>query len=294
MNTKNRSKLGQETEQKPFRKPGEVKEISSLSNPLIKDLKALALKKNREATGTFLAEGLQLVMNGIEANWPVHTLVYCEAMQTNEHLMQVAAKVRNRGALILKVSEKVLVGMTRRNNPHMVVAQFCQYWHTLESITADQGKNWVVLEQVRDPGNLGTIIRTCAAAGMDGIIMIGDCTDAYSMESVRATMGSIFNVPLYHCTLDIFLQWHRTWSGKSWGTHLSGKIDYRSVDYSIGPNLILMGNEQTGLSDRLAECCNQLVCIGMAKGVDSLNLSVATGIMLFEVRRLALKIGNIV
>jgi TrmH family RNA methyltransferase len=151
----------------------------------------------------------------------------------------------------------------------------------------------VALDRVRDPGNLGTVIRTVDAVGAKGVILVGDTTDPFSVETVRATMGSIFAVPVAKATTEAFLAWRGGFSGLVAGTHLKGAVDYRSVDFSRGPVLLMMGNEQQGLPETLAASCDRLLRIPQAGRADSLNLAVATGIMLFEIRRGALKLEPI-
>ena len=134
---------------------------------------------------------------------------------------------------------------------------------------------------MRDPGNLGTIIRTADSAGCGGVLLVGDCCDPFSVEAVRATMGSIFAVPLFKATVAEFLAWRATWPGSVVGTLLSAATDYRAADYRR-PALILMGNEQQGLPpDLVAAACDVNVKSPMRGRADSLNLSVATGILIY-------------
>ncbi|WP_161831361.1 RNA methyltransferase, partial [Pseudovibrio sp. POLY-S9] len=121
------------------------------------------------------------------------------------------------------------------------------------------------LDRVRDPGNLGTIIRTGDAVGATGVILIDETTDPFAVETVRATMGSLFHMPLVRCTADEFVEFRKSWSGPVVGTHLRGTKDYRAVDYKE-PVILLMGNEQAGLSDKLADTCSDLVKIPQAGG----------------------------
>ncbi|MGN6145559.1 MAG: TrmH family RNA methyltransferase, partial [Mesorhizobium sp.] len=144
------------------------------------------------------------------------------------------------------------------------------------------------LDRVRDPGNLGTVLRTVDAVGAKGVILIGDTTDPFAVETVRATMGSVFAVPVAKATQGEFLAWRKGFSGIVAGTHLKGAVDYRTVDFSGRPVLLLMGNEQQGLPDELAASCDRLLRIPQAGRADSLNLAVATGVMLYEIRRDAL------
>jgi TrmH family RNA methyltransferase len=271
--------------------PGQVKEVTSLANPLIKDIKALALKKFRDQQNAFMAEGLKLVIDALDLGWSIRTLVFAKAGRGNAAVEKVAARTVAAGGTVLEVSEKVLVAITRRDNPQMVVGVFSQKFLPLKDIRAQDGDVWVALDRVRDPGNLGTVIRTVDAVGAKGIILIGETTDPFSVETVRATMGSIFAVPVAKATPDAFLAWRKSFPGLVAGTHLKGAVDYRSVDFSKGPVLLMMGNEQQGLPESLAESCDRLLRIPQVGRADSLNLAVATGIMLFEIRRGALKLA---
>ncbi|MBE1706787.1 MULTISPECIES: TrmH family RNA methyltransferase [Mesorhizobium] len=273
--------------------PGQVKEVTSLANPLIKDIKALALKKFRDQQNAFMAEGLKLVIDALDLGWQIRTLVFAKAGRGNPAVEKVAARTVAAGGTVLEVSEKVLVAITRRDNPQMVVGVFSQKFLALKDIRADNGDVWVALDRVRDPGNLGTVIRTVDAVGAKGVILVGDTTDPFSVETVRATMGSIFAVPVAKATTEAFLAWRGGFSGLVAGTHLKGAVDYRSVDFSRGPVLLMMGNEQQGLPESLAASCDRLLRIPQAGRADSLNLAVATGIMLFEIRRGALKLEPI-
>jgi RNA methyltransferase, TrmH family len=271
--------------------PGQVKEVTSLANPLIKDIKALAQKKFRDQQNAFMAEGLKLVIDALDLGWSIRTLVFAKAGRGNAAVEKVAARTVAAGGTVLEVSEKVLVAITRRDNPQMVVGVFQQKLLPLKDIRAHDGDVWVALDRVRDPGNLGTVIRTVDAVGAKGIILVGETTDPFSVETVRATMGSIFAVPVTKATPEAFLAWRNSFSGLVVGTHLKGAVDYRSVDFSRGPVLLMMGNEQQGLPDNLAESCDRLLRIPQAGRADSLNLAVATGVMLFEIRRGALKLA---
>ncbi|ADV10886.1 RNA methyltransferase [Mesorhizobium sp. M7A.F.Ca.CA.001.09.2.1] len=273
--------------------PGQVKEVTSLANPLVKDIKALAQKKFRDQQNAFMAEGLKLVIDALDLGWQIRTLVFAKAGRGNAAVEKVAARTVAAGGMVLEVSEKVLVAITRRDNPQMVVGVFSQKFLALKDVRADNGDVWVALDRVRDPGNLGTVIRTVDAVGAKGVILVGDTTDPFSVETVRATMGSIFAVPVAKATTEAFLAWRGGFSGLVAGTHLKGAVDYRSVDFSRGPVLLMMGNEQQGLPESLAASCDRLLRIPQAGRADSLNLAVATGIMLFEIRRGALKLEPI-
>ncbi|MFN7091124.1 MAG: TrmH family RNA methyltransferase [Allorhizobium sp.] len=267
------------------RRVGQVKEVTSLANPIIKDIKALSLKKARDESRTFLAEGLKLVIDALDRGWTIRTLVYAKAGKGKPLVEKVAARTVAAGGLVLEVSEKVMSSITRRENPQMVAAVFEQRWTPLKDIQPKGSETWIALDRVRDPGNLGTIIRTADAAGASGVILVGDCTDPFSMETVRATMGSMFALPLVKTTPADFLKWKKSVDARLVATHLAGAVDYRTIDYKSKPVILMMGNEQSGLPDELAAAANKLARIPQVGMADSLNLAVATGVMLFEVRR---------
>lgn len=270
-------------------RPGLVKTVTSLTNPTVKEIRALSQRKHRQATGLFVAEGLKLVTDAVEVGWPVRIFVHAEKLSANEMVAKTAAVVHARGGLVLQVSEKVLEKITRRDNPQMVIGVFEQKLLPIDKIDPDAGSVWIALEGIKDPGNLGTIVRTADSVGASGVILVGDTVDPFGTEAVRATMGSIFHVPLARCSVEAFKAWRKAWPGTVVGTHLSGATDYREAAYD-GPVLLLMGNEQSGLPEDIAALCDQLVKIPMAGKADSLNLAVSTAVMLYEVRRGALRL----
>lgn len=272
--------------------PGRVKEVTSLANPLVKDIKALALKKFRDQQNAFIAEGLKLVIDALDLGWTIKTLIFAKSALGNQAVEKVASRTVAASGDVLEVSEKVLSAITRRDNPQAVVGVFSQKYLPLKDVRPKNGDVWVALDRVRDPGNLGTVMRTVDAVGAKGVILIGDTTDPFAVETVRATMGSVFAVPVVKTTPDAFLVWRKDFPGLVAGTHLKGAVDYRSVDFSNKPVLLLMGNEQQGLPDDLAASCDRLLRIPQAGRADSLNLAVATGVMLFEIRRGALTLED--
>jgi TrmH family RNA methyltransferase len=267
------------------RRVGQVKEVTSLSNPIVKDIKALSDKKHRDETKSFMAEGLKLVIDALELGFEIRTLVYAKNVKDKPQVVQCATKTVARGGLVLEVSEKVLSSITRRDNPQMVVGIFTQRWTDIRDLKPAANETYVALDRVRDPGNLGTIIRTADAAGASGVILVGETTDPYSMETVRATMGSVFALPLVKASPADFLAWKKGAGVSVVATHLAGAVDYRTIDYKKRPVVLLMGNEQSGLPEALAREADALARIPQAGRADSLNLAIATGIMLFEARR---------
>lgn len=271
---------------------GQVKEITSLTNPLIKEIKGLTQKKNRDASDRFIAEGLKLVLDGIARGWEIEILIYAKNAKSKEIVEKTAAKVVANSGLVLEVNEKVLTSITRRDNPQMVVGVFRQKFHDLSDLHPTKDQTYVALDRVRDPGNLGTIIRTADAAGVSGIILVGVTTDPFSIETVRATMGSVFALPIATASIGDFVQWTNQNDINLIGSHLKGSVDYRTIDYGKTANVLLMGNEQAGLPDELSSSCHQLARIPQSGDADSLNLAIATALMIYEARRHLLDLGE--
>ena len=262
----------------------DARRVTSLTNPLVKLARGLHLRKAREASGLFLAEGLKIITEAVELGHAPRHLLHGPPSQGRggDHpvLRRAVRATLDAGGEVVEVSREVLEKIARRDNPQAVLGVFAQLHAPVAALDPASARCWVALQAVRDPGNLGTIVRTADAAGCGGVILVGDCCDPFSVEAVRATMGSIFAVPIYRLEVEAFLAWRARWPGSVVGTLLSAGLDYRVADYRA-PTLILMGNEQAGLPPDLAAACDVAVKIPMRGRADSLNLSVATGIMIY-------------
>lgn len=267
--------------------PGKVLPITSHSNARIKAVRALTQAKYRKESGQFLVEGLKLVTDALAEGWTVRSVVLEAGALDQPVIASAAAAARIAGADILSVSREILSKVTRRDNPQTVLGVIEQRIAPESSIAASPKGVVVALDRVRDPGNLGTIIRTVDAVGAGGVILVGPSVDPFSLEAVRATMGSLFHVPVARMGEEQFLSFCRKWPGSIAGAHLSGNLDYRAARYDQ-PVLLVMGNEQAGLSEEITGVCNLLVRIPIIGDADSLNLAVATGVMLYELKRNAL------
>ena len=257
-----------------------ARQVTSLTNPTVKAVRALHMRKEREETGLFLAEGLKLTTDALELGHTPKILLHGPEAASQPLLRRAAEATAAAGGDVVEVSRAILEKVSRRDNPQTVVAVFDQAFARLDDLDPASATCWVALESVRDPGNLGTIVRTADAAGVGGVILVGETCDPYSVEAVRATMGSVFATPLYRATPAEFIAWRKAWPGSVVGTLLSATTDYRAADYKR-PTLILMGPEQAGLSPDLAAICDLNVKIPMRGRADSLNLAVATGIMIY-------------
>jgi TrmH family RNA methyltransferase len=257
-----------------------IKQITSLTNQTVKDIRALHMRKEREKTGLFLAEGLKIVIDALDQAIAPRILVYGKDADPHPLLERAIRETLKAKGDVIEVTREILEKISRKDNPQMVVAVFPQRIKALADIDPRTNDVWVALEQVRDPGNLGTIIRTADAAGIGGVILIGDCVDPFSVETVRATMGSIFALPIVKCTREAFLADRARWTGSVVGTLLTATHSHRSAPYER-PTLVVMGTEQSGLTPEIAAACDLNVKIPMRGRADSLNLSVATGIMIY-------------
>lgn len=254
--------------------------VTSLTNPTVKAVRALHLRKEREETGLFVAEGLKIVTDAVELGHAPRILMYGQDAQSHPLLRRAIEATRAAHGEVLEVTHDILAKVSRRDNPQAVVGVFAQVFTPLADLKPEAAPCFVALHRVRDPGNLGTIVRTADAAGCGAVILVGECCDPFSVEAVRATMGSIFAVPIVRATEAEFAEWRASWPGSVVGTLLTAEVDHRQATYAK-PALVLMGNEQQGLTPDMAALCDVNVKIPMRGRADSLNLSVATGIMIY-------------
>jgi len=264
--------------------------ITSLTNDRVKLIRSLDMRKARRETGLFVAEGASVLMAARESGWRPQILVHGAEARESRAQRELIDWALHEGTEGLEVSRAVLEKLAAKENPQNLMGVFEQRWAALpEMKSVAKSALWVALDEIRDPGNLGTIIRTVDAVGGDGVILVGNCCDPYQREAVRATMGSLFAVPLVKVEREAFVAWAEHWPGERIGTHLDATADFRADGYE-GPTLLLMGREGPGMSEEVASVCNRLVKIPMAGRLDSLNLAVATALMLYEVKRGALKL----
>ena len=266
--------------------------ITSLTNERVKAIRALEMRKARKDTGLFVAEGAALIITAREHGFVPETLVVREGAAAAGVARDLVAWALGAGKECLEVSSAVLEKLASKDNPQTLLAVFKQrFAEAPPARKIAKDATWLALEEVRDPGNLGTIIRTVDAVGAAGIVLIGQCCDPYQRECVRATMGSIFSVPLVRMRREEFLSWRADWPGDVAGTHLDAREDFRKTAYEH-PVLLMMGGEGPGLTDSLTRSATRLVKIPMAGKLDSLNLAVATALALYQVRGASLSIGS--
>ncbi len=273
---------------KPSGMKGEIKMVTSASNPAIKLVRALEDKKHRRETGLFLAEGLRTALAAAEQGRLPKTLIYSDELAEHGKLKPFLARCLNAGVECIMAGRQAMEKISRRDNPQGVIGVYEARLTALDDIPAQTGDCVIGLQMVRDPGNLGTILRTADAVGAAGIVLIDDCCDPFSIEAVRASMGSIFAVRLGKSGFAEFEALCRKRNGQMVGTSLRASQDYRKPDYTKAPTFLLMGNEQAGLPEAYENACDARVRIPMRGTADSLNLAVATAILLYEINRKSL------
>jgi TrmH family RNA methyltransferase len=266
---------------------GGVRRVESAANPLVKLIAGLRLKKNRDELGLFLAEGARTGLEALECGFSPRYLIYTPVVAQREATQRLREACLKAGGTCLEVNDAIITKITRKENPQSLIAAFPIKIGDAESIKPENGALYVALDRIRDPGNLGTITRTADCVRAAGLILIGDCCDPFSVEAVRASMGSIFNVPIFRCTEEAFVALAKKWPGAVVGTSPAGKIDYNDFAPSGQGTLVVMGNEQAGMTDAVTEACTHVLSIPIFGKADSLNISVAAGIVLYALRAAA-------
>ncbi len=190
--------------------------------------------------------------------------------------------VEKGGGEAIQTTPEILAKLSGKENPQAVVGIFDTFETLLAELERDSATIWLVAERLRDPGNLGTILRTADAVGAGALILIGECVDPFSVEAVRASMGAVFTIPIVCCEWAEFLTWLRAGPGNLVGLHVSAQKDYRASHYAA-PAFLLTGNEAQGIPAEMAADCDQLVSIPMLGKADSLNAAIATAVLAYEV-----------
>jgi len=262
----------------------EFEHISSTANETVKLLRSLDRKKERVETGLFLAEGARHAEEALANGWSPAYAFASQAALERPQTRDLLLRMKSAGARVLTGTEKILVTLSRKDNPQAVISAFRQRLSTLDDLPDDGPRRYVALYEVRDPGNLGTVIRTADAAGCDGVILIGNTCDPFSVETVRATMGSLFAMRLVEASFEAFDAWRRKAGARMIAASMRGDHAHDRASYGER-SVILMGNEQAGLPIEIETQCDELVRIPMMGKADSLNLAIAASVMIYEAWR---------
>lgn len=253
--------------------------ITSPSNPLIKLMKTLHARKGRTETGLFLGEGLRQAMEATEMGRRPAIVLFAPEARARSNARAFLQEALQGGARCVETTPSILQTVSKRDNAQTVVAAYAQSLNPLSDLT---GATLIIaLQGVRDPGNLGTILRTADAIGADGVALLDQVCDPFAVEAVRASMGSLFAVKLARSAFEAFNAWRSEEGLQMIGLSLEGVLGPEAYDAGR-PTVLLMGNEQSGLSPDNQAACDALVKLPMKGRADSLNLAVATAVIAYE------------
>jgi len=255
--------------------------ITGFSNPTVKFLRSLRDKKHRKAAGRFLAEGLRLLTDARESGHLPEVLVMSTSRDPHPLLDRLEADVLAAGGEVLELAPDLLAKITGKDNPQAVAGVFTEFDTALTKLDRSAAKIWLVAQALRDPGNLGTMLRTGDAVGAGGLILIDDCADPFSAEAVRASMGAVFTQKIGQARWDEFLPWLRGGAGQLVAASLRDAVDYRSAPYAA-PCFLMVGNESRGLPEEYELACDLRVTMPMKGRADSLNAAVAGAVLAYE------------
>jgi RNA methyltransferase, TrmH family len=257
--------------------------ISSTANLHIKNIRHLRERKYRLETGLCFIEGLRIVYEAVLQSTQIEELIHSPELTRAEIVQEIIEKAKSLGIGITEVSKPVFEYLSSKDGPQGLAAVLKQKWIQLDDIDPCSGV-WVALFEVADPGNLGTILRSCDAFGVSGVILIDNCVDPYDPSALRASMGGIFTCKVVKSSSENFSNWVKQQNISLIGTSDKANLDFRSIKYPDNM-VLLMGSERQGIPVQLQEICQTIVSIPMKGNCDSLNLAVATSLFLFEVVR---------
>ncbi len=256
--------------------------ITGFSNPAVKSLRALRDKKHRKAAGQFLAEGLRLLTDARASGHLPEILVMATGRDPHPLLAALEAEVLAAGGDVIETPPDILGKITGKDNPQAVAGVFAEFGTSLAAIDRESAPIWLVAQALRDPGNLGTMLRTGDAIGAGGLILIDDSADPFSVEAVRASMGAVFTQHVAQARWDDFLPWLRGGPGQLVAASLRDAVPYRGAPYAA-PCFIMVGNESRGLPEAYEAECDLRVTMPMKGRADSLNAAIAAAVLGYEV-----------
>ena len=257
--------------------------IYSRTHPKIKHIRDLHSRKKRDEKGVFFAQGLRFVVQAIESGSHIEHAVLAPELLPRHHYDRNLKQFRRMGIPLSIVTKEVFHSLSFTDNPQGIGAVVRQKVRSLKQIDASEGLCWLAFTTIQSPGNFGTIMRSATAVGAAGAILLSHDIDPYDPGTVRASMGSIFYQRIVRTSLNEFLRWKRQNSCLLVGTSPDAVLEYRLVSYCPQPTILLMGGERKGISKEHQEICDGMVKIPMVGTTDSLNLAIATSVMLYEI-----------
>ncbi len=256
--------------------------ITSTANARVKLIRGLRARREREHSGLAWVEGIRPTVEALQLNATIDTLVVAPDLLTSDFARDAVDVARVEGIDIMEVTNAVFRSLSDRDGPQGLGAIIRQQWLSLPDIRLAEGDRWVALASVADPGNLGTILRTCDGSDAEGVILLDTSTDPYDPAAMRASMGAVFSRRLVRASFEAFAEWTRAEGATVVGASDRAPETYREADYGAR-TVLLMGSEREGLTTEQQTLCDRMVSIPMRGRSDSLNLGIATAILLYEV-----------
>lgn len=248
----------------------------------LRECRRLHSRKERRATGRFLVEGIRPVRAALASPARIEVVLYVPESLRDGYGKETIDLARARKVPCQPLTAAQFASISSRENPRGIAAVGRQLWSHLDDLGRVPAP-LVVLHEPQDPGNLGTILRTCDAVGAGGIILTGDAVDPWHPTAIRAAMGATFSVPLVRCSVQALVTWVTALDLAVIGTSDQAVTDYATHAYDER-FVLLMGSERQGLPAELEALSTTMVRIPMAGQGDSLNLAVATSLVLYEAR----------
>lgn len=265
-----------------------ISRICSQDNKQIKLAAALRQKKHREETGMFLLEGIHLVESALAVQWKFEQVFVCEEQLPQSRFVALIEKLDSAGKQIFTVSAALFKKITETSSPQGVVAIAVICQNDLPelqpcSISPDN-LPWIILDAVQDPGNVGTIVRNADAAGVAGLIMTPGCADLYAGKTVRASMGSLFHIPIYNATASQCLTFFSQQGIQVYIADAAATKNHTELDFT-SQRAIVFGNEGAGVSEIFRQQMSRAVAIPIVGRAESLNVASAAAVILYEAAR---------
>ncbi len=258
--------------------------ISSMQNPRVKQAVKLRKQSERKRSGSTIIEGYREILRSLENEWPVQTLFYCRALFLGENEDQLISDCKKRGAQIFECSENVFQKMSYRDRPDGLIAIAPIVEKKLQDLQLSESPLILVAEHLEKPGNLGTLLRSADAAGVEAVIVCDKCTDINNPNVVRASIGTLFYIPIAEATTEETIAFLREKNIQILSATPHASAEYFDVDMTV-PTAIVVGAEQFGLSETFMKEADLNVRIPMLGKNDSLNVSTAATILLYEAVR---------
>jgi TrmH family RNA methyltransferase len=261
--------------------------ITSAQNPLVKRLKRLQLRKYRLREGAFYVDGLRPVLSALEQGAEVEEVVFSPDLLTSAAARAALEAFAARGGRVTPLAAGLFDLFSDRDHPVGLGAIVRAAWTPLAQLPVTPRAFFAALLEPSDPGNVGTILRTVDSAGASGVILVGRSTDPFHPTAVKASMGALFTVPVAQvATRDELFAWAAEHGVATVATSAKAEVSHWSAAYRF-PALLLLGSERMGLDAATQERADLAVAIPMHGAASSLNLAVAAGILLYELRRAA-------